>query len=276
MKKVNRICLMILAAAMITGTTAACSVQLPFGDKTETTAQPSTVPVTTVAPTTVAPTTEPISGFVEENGIKKFYSNGELKTNTIVGSDEEGYFYAGEDGTINPGYCDGVVVNDKEWVVIEGSAYSVETDSDECLFKAAKDVAKCTNTDMTREEKLKACFDYIKSNYLEGVRHDPPYPYTEPDWPVVYANDIFVYGKGDCYSYGAAYAYMGKAIGYTEVYACNSGGHGWAEIEGKYYDPEWDIHHNEYNHFGVLPDDPCDVNYSGTLVMGKAWMRIKI
>ena len=30
------------------------------------------------------------------------------------------------------------------------------------------------------------------------------------------------------------------------------------------------------NHFGVAPEDPCDVNYSGTLVMGNSWMRIKI
>lgn len=127
---------------------------------------------------------------------------------------------------------------------------------------------------MTRDEKLRACFDGIKNDYLEGVRHDPPY--TEIDWPVLYANDIFVYGKGDCFSYGAAFAYIGKAIGCSECYACNSGGHGWAEIEGKYYDPEWDMHHQEYNHFGVLPDDPCDVDYSNTLTEGVDWMHVLV
>ena len=93
---------------------------------------------------------------------------------------------------------------------------------------------------------------------------------------MLYANDIFVYGKGDCFSYGAAFAYIGKAIGCTECYACNSGGHGWAEIEGKYYDPEWDMHHQEYNHFGVLPDDPCDVDYSNTLTEGVDWMHVLV
>ncbi len=127
---------------------------------------------------------------------------------------------------------------------------------------------------MDRAQKLKASFDYIKTAYLEGVLHDPPY--HEMDWPVVCANDLFIYGKGDCYSYGAAYAYYAKAIGYKEVYACNSGGHGWAEVEGKYYDPEWDMHHNEYNHFGVAPEDDCDVNYTRGLAPGEAWMRIKV
>ena len=213
-------------------------------------------------------------GFVSEGKKAYYLSGGALQKNGIVGSDSDGFYYADENGQIDLGYCDGVNFNGADWNVIEGKATKVESDSDKTLFSALKAVASCTDSKMTREEKLKKCFDYIKTSYLEGVRHDPPY--TEMDWPVVYANDLFVYGKGDCYSYGAAYAYMGRAIGYTEVYACNSGGHGWAEIEGKYYDPEWDIHHNEYNHFGVSPDDPCDVNYSGTLVMGSSWMRIKI
>ena len=67
-----------------------------------------------------------------------------------------------------------------------------------------------------------------------------------------------------------------RRIGYKEVYACNSGGHGWAEVEGKYYDPEWDMHHNDYNHFGVAPEDDCDVNYTRGLAPGEAWMRIKV
>lgn len=213
-------------------------------------------------------------GFVSEGKTAFYFSGGEIQKGGIVGSETDGFYYADDKGQIDLGYCDGVNSGGADWNVIEGKATKVESDSDKTLNLALKAVASCTDSKMTREEKLRKCFDYIKTSYLEGVRHDPPY--TEMDWPIVYANDIYVYGKGDCYSYGAAYAYMGKAIGYTEVYACNSGGHGWAEIEGKYYDPEWDIHHNEYNHFGVAPEDPCDVNYSGTLVMGNSWMRIKI
>ena len=93
---------------------------------------------------------------------------------------------------------------------------------------------------------------------------------------MIYANDILVNGAGDCYSYGAAYAYLAKAIGCDEVYACNSGGHGWAEVEGKVYDPEWSLHHSDYNYCGLSYDDKTDVNYKGGIAPGADWMRIKI
>lgn len=215
------------------------------------------------------------AGFVkEDDGTAHYYINGEIQKNGIVGDEKNGYYYADGDGVINLGYCDSITANDAEWNIINGKATKVTTESDLTLNAALKAVAKCTKNTMSREEKLRACFDYLKTNYLEGVRHDPPY--NEMDWPVVYANDIFVYGKGDCFSYGAAFAYMAKAIGYTEAYACNTGGHGWAEVDGKYYDPEWDMHHNEYNHFGVAPGDDCDVDYVNTLQPDVEWMRIKV
>ena len=215
------------------------------------------------------------AGFVkEDDGAAHYYINGEIQKNGIVGDEKNGYYYADGDGVINLGYCDSITANDAEWNIINGKATKVTTESDLTLNAALKAVAKCTKNTMSREEKLRACFDYLKTNYLEGVRHDPPY--NEMDWPVVYANDIFVYGKGDCFSYGAAFAYMAKAIGYTEAYACNTGGHGWAEVDGKYYDPEWDMHHNEYNHFGVSPGDDCDVDYVNTLQPDVEWMRIKV
>ena len=36
------------------------------------------------------------------------------------------------------------------------------------------------------------------------------------------------------------------------------------------------MHHQEYNHFGVLPDDPCDVDYSNTLTEGVDWMHVLV
>ncbi len=245
----------------------------------EKTAPASTAAVATNPPATVPPTTErnpSSSGYAEENGVLKYYINGVVQTNTVVGSDEEGYCYAEADGAIDRGYCDGVTVDGSDWIIIEGTAYRVLTDSDKCLFAAAKDVAKCTQSGMTRAEKLKKCFDYIKSNYLEGVLHNPPYPYSEPDWPVVYANDIFVDGMGDCYSFGAAFAYMGRAIGYTEVYACHSGGHGWTEIEERTYDPEWSMHSNNYSYYGMRYDEECDVPYASAIENGIEQKRRQI
>ena len=214
-------------------------------------------------------------GFVNVNGKSYYYdAQGVLQKNGIVGSDADGYYFADAEGVIDTGYCDGVSADGTDWNVIEGKAAKVSGDSDAMLHHALQAVAKCTNSGMTRDEKLKSAFDYIKTAYLEGVRHDPPY--QELDWPIVYAEDIFVYGKGDCFSYGAAYAYMAKGIGCENVYACNSGGHGWAEVDGKFYDPEWDMHHNEYNHFGVKPEDDCDVNYTSSLMDGVDWMHVKL
>ena len=210
---------------------------------------------------------------VGADGNMSYYVNGELQKNGIVGSDVDGYFYADQNGVINKNYCDGVTVNGVNWCVIEGKATKATADDDP-LFGACKDIGKCTNTTMDRAQKLRASFDYLKEAYLEGVRHDPPY--YEMDWPIMYANDLFIYSKGDCFSYGAAFAYYGKAIGYEESYACNSGGHGWAEIDGLFYDPEWDMHHQEYNHFGVAPTDPNDVDYSGGISPGEPYMHVKV
>ena len=216
------------------------------------------------------------TGFITEEGVRRYYLNGELQTNAVVGDDTDGYFYVGKDGGVDDGYCDGVTVDGVDWIIIEGEAYEVQTESDKCLFAAAKDVAACTTTDMTREEKLKACFDYIRSNYGEGVQHDPPYPASEPDWAIIYANDIFVKGRGDCYSFGAAYAYMARAIGYIESYACNSTGHGWTEIEERTYDPEWSMHSNNYSYYAMKYDEPCDVPYAKALSFGKEYKRLQI
>ena len=211
--------------------------------------------------TTAAPTTEKASEAVNS-------------ANSIIGDEENGYYYTGSNGEVDYNYSDGVTVNGEDWIVICGSARRVVTESDKTLYLACKDVAKWTNSSMTGEEKLKVCFDSIKSDYLEGVRHNPAY--REDDWPVVCANDIFVYGKGDCYSFGSAFAYIGRAIGYTESYAVNSGGHGWAEINGLIYDPEWSMHSQKSTYCGISYDDNVDVPYASAIADGAEWKRKKI
>ena len=96
------------------------------------------------------------------------------------------------------------------------------------------------------------------------------------DWPELYANDMFVDGAGNCFSYASAFAYMAKAIGYENVYCCSSGGHGWAEINGLVYDPEWSRHSNKSTYFGISYNASTDVNYKAGISPGYAWMHIKI
>ena len=141
------------------------------------------------------------------------------------------------------------------------------------LQRAQAVVAGITNSSMTQEEKLKACFEYVKT-YRESRPRMPNY--LGMDWPVVYANDMFVNGTGNCCSYAAAFAYMAKAIGYEEVYCCNDSGHGWAEIDGLVYDPEWSKHHHVYSYYALSYDTRTDVDYKGNIAAGHPWMRMKI
>ncbi len=140
------------------------------------------------------------------------------------------------------------------------------------LQRAQAVVARVTNDRMTKKEKLKACFDFVKT-----YRECSPRPhYRGMDWPVIYANDMFVRGIGNCCSYGAAFAYMAKAIGYEQVYCCNSGGHGWAEIDGLVYDPEWSIHHHGHSYYALSYNARTDQNYKGAIGAGLPWMHVKI
>ncbi len=163
----------------------------------------------------------------------------------------------------------------KTTVYINGKAMEgMSPESLATLQRAQAVVAGVTNDSMTREEKLRVCFDYVKEAYSEIKPRIPHY--LGMDWPVIYANDMFVNGAGNCCSYAAAFAYMAKAIGYEEVYCCNSGGHGWAEIDGLVYDPEWSKWHHVYNYYALSYDTPTDQDYKGAIGARKPWMRIKI
>ncbi len=201
------------------------------------TQKPTSVPTT--APTTAAPTTAPATQASKKAPIQEKKENPAPKKAPVQEKKE------------NP---------------------APKTDAEKVYAAAKEAVAKCTNEGMTKEQKLRAAFDYLKNNYMEGIRRSD---YREMDWPVVYGTDMLINGKGDCFSYGASFAYMAKAIGCSDCYACNSGGHGWAEVEGKIYDPEWSKHSTNYSYFGMSYDEPCDVPYKGAL--GSAgWMHVAV
>ncbi len=236
------------------------------------------------------------------NAGTKYYSYSEKKTCSlskdtlyVQGKVYTGYYldsgnimYSVSDGTCAPvnaalnagtGYYSykegGMRTLEKTTVYINGKAMEgMSPESLATLQRAQAVVAGITNDSMTREQKLRVCFDYVKEAYPEIKPRIPHY--LGMDWPVVYANDMFVNGAGNCCSYAAAFAYMAKAIGYEEVYCCNSGGHGWAEIDGLIYDPEWSKWHHVYNYFALSYDAKTDQGYKGAIGAGKPWMRVKI
>lgn len=222
-----------------------------------------------------------LSGWNEENGKIYYYNaDGTLpKGKTVVYATfkgVEGYWYL-ENGVLDLTSRCGVTVNGTNWIVTEGKARKAVSESDKTLFRAFQAVEKATTPNMTKAEKLKACFDYVKTAYKETRPRTPHY--LGADWTIIYANDMFVRGKGNCCSYAAAFAFMAKALGYENVYGCNSGGHGWAEIDGLIYDPEWSKGHgtaaNHY-YFGITYAANYGVNYKIIKNMNTVYSHVKI
>ena len=95
------------------------------------------------------------------------------------------------------------------------------------------------------DERLRAVWRWMQTEcYERGTR---PF-HASSGWHRTFASDIFNTHSGSCESYGAAYAYLANAAGAKSCKAICSGGHGWAEVNGKVYDVEW-TGHSGYRYF---------------------------
>lgn len=239
----------------------------------------------------------PHQGFVTLDGKTYYYDkNGVLLKDGIVGSDEEGWRCADKNGVVDMTFTgvagDGstywylkkgqvdktariaLSYNGSQWNILNGKARKVVTEEDKVLYRALQLVNKVTKSTMTKEEKLRAMWDYVRDAYVEKNPRIPHY--RGMDWPIIYANDMLINGVGNCMSYGAEFCYIAKAIGYKDCYACHSGGHGWAEIEGLIYDVEWSRHVFKYNYYALSYDTKVDQNYKGAISAGEPWMHVKV
>lgn len=216
-------------------------------------------------------------GYVTVDGKTCYYdSSGVLMKNGVVGSAAEGYRYADANGYIDPTARLAVTSGGCDWNVLDGRAYKVTTEKDRTMFRALTLVGRLTKPTDTKAQKLRKCFDYLQT---ETYEYNPRVPhYRGMDWPIIYANDLFTTNGGNCLSYAAAFAFMAKAIGYDDVYACHSGGHGWTEIGGLIYDSEWQRSHHNYSYYGLSYYASTDVPYRDVQATfaSNAWMHIEI
>lgn len=104
------------------------------------------------------------------------------------------------------------------------------------MTEANKIVEKQTKPLMSKQQKLKICFEYTKKTYKYATWRRFS---GKKGWELDYAEDMFFRGRGNCFSYAASFAFMANAVGCQDVYVISSGGHGWAEISGKIFDPDW-------------------------------------
>ncbi|MBQ8306804.1 MAG: hypothetical protein IJX90_11385 [Blautia sp.] len=105
------------------------------------------------------------------------------------------------------------------------------------LAKANTIVFSVTNFNMTQTQKNKACFLYVRNK--TRWRNIGSFRRSNKNWDQFYAAYLLDRGYGDCYVGGCGFAYLAVAAGAKKVNATSSGGHGWAEINGKFYDPNW-------------------------------------
>lgn len=116
------------------------------------------------------------------------------------------------------------------------------------LIKANKIVQKATKPMMKRSEKRMKCFHYA----LKHFRYSGSLNFSKKgDWELHYALDMFDKGHGNCFAYGAAFAFLANAAGDKSCYAVSSGGHGWSEVNGKVYDLSWHMTDKKHNYYGM-------------------------
>lgn len=153
-------------------------------------------------------------------------------------------------------------------------AYNGNAEHDATIDRAIAYLERCTNSSMSKSDKLYAAFNYLRDHTAE---FNPRIPHRRDyGWEMLYANDIFLGRGGNCMSFGASFAFIARAIGYENVYACNTGGHGWAEVDGLVYDPEWDKNHGRHNiYYAVSYDNGKGVNYKSIFGYG-GYARVKI
>lgn len=166
-----------------------------------------------------------------------------------------GMFLRGDAGQT---YTDGV------WTFDENGRYTTgNTELDQRLNAI---VEKYTNSSMTRDEKLRALFVYLRDHYT--YMDLPHITKGQTDWEADYALPFLQSGKGGCFSFSAAYCLLCRELGqpaYTVVglLGRKREAHGWVEIvlDGTRYmfDPqlEWRFLHDYgqpgYDLFKMIP-----------------------
>ena len=105
------------------------------------------------------------------------------------------------------------------------------------MTSIAEDMDKITNCKMSRLQKMRKAYNYLIKKYEIGGSQNF---YYEKNWDITYAARMYRDGHGACFEFGALYAYFANACGAKYCYAVSSGGHGWAEVNSKVFDPNWE------------------------------------
>lgn len=173
------------------------------------------------------------SGLKKIGGKYYFFNNyGVMQTGTVKSGKTT--YYLLDNGVLEAKKESSVYYYPNGKAMDKATGYEFET-----LQTAKKIVSSETTPGMTKSQKLEKCFRWVMSKYYATRRQFA----FQDAWPALYANDHFLGGGGNCFSDACAFAYLAKALGYTNIYVCvdtanpSNQGHCWAEIDGLAYDP---------------------------------------
>lgn len=98
-------------------------------------------------------------------------------------------------------------------------------------------VSSLTSSNMTKAQKLRACWNYIVSwrNFSYGGS-DPNL--NQKGWYRSTALKMLQTKRGNCYSFACAFAAMAKEVGYKNIKIVVGYDHCWITINGLHYDPQ--------------------------------------
>ncbi len=118
------------------------------------------------------------------------------------------------------------------WKAEDGTVKEPDT---ELLKLTSGVISACTTENMTQRTQLKNCFDY----FVKAVSYERKLDVPLGNWTSEYATDILKTGRGNCYNYAAAFAYIAKGLGF-EARVCagtvtsslgGRTGHAWTEVK---------------------------------------------
>jgi transglutaminase-like putative cysteine protease len=118
-----------------------------------------------------------------------------------------------------------------KWKNADGSFSDPDTELKKLV---ASVIDSSTTADMSQKKQLQKCFDFFVATSSYERKTD----YPSGNWAPGYAKEILSTGKGNCYNYAAAFAYVAKGLGYdarvcTGTVMSSLGGrtpHAWTEI----------------------------------------------
>lgn len=95
-------------------------------------------------------------------------------------------------------------------------------------------LASIITPEMTEDEKLRACYDYMVKSHSYKRTYETP----TADWTGTFSLEILTSGQGNCYRFASAYASLLRGLGYdarvaTGRIVSSRGGlapHGWTEV----------------------------------------------